>query len=125
MEVLGIGPFELLLVILIAFVVLGTEKIPGVARTVGRPIRQIRQAAQTMLTTESGEKISIPRELAELQRELSSLRSDLNHMTQQIITPADRPSKPASPAASAAPAPQSDAQSGADDILDMGAPPHT
>jgi sec-independent protein translocase protein TatB len=120
MEVFGIGPFELLLVILIAFVVLGPEKIPGAARTVGRTIRQIRQAVQTMLTTESGEKISIPRELAELQRDLSSLRTDLNRMAQQIITPADQPSQPTSPAAT--PSPQATSSSDTD-IIDMGAPP--
>jgi sec-independent protein translocase protein TatB len=120
MEVLGIGPFELLLVILIAFVVLGPEKIPGVARTVGRTIRQIRQAAQTMLTTESGEKISIPRELAELQRDLSSLRTDFNRMAQQIIAPPDQPSQPTNPATT--PSPQATSPSDAD-IIDMGAPP--
>src|SRR5512140_2559733 len=85
MEVFGVGPFELLLVVLIGFIVLGPERIPGVMRTIGKTIRQLRQMLQTMLTSETGEKLTIPREVLDLQRDLKNLRGEFNEMAQQLV----------------------------------------
>lgn len=124
MEVFGVGPLELLLIAVIIFVVLGPERIPGVMRTLGATIRQVQQAMQKIMTTESGEKISIPREVAELQRDLKNLRTDFNQMAQQILT---APDQPASPSGTNPPTkdskPISTAPTSDNDIIDPGAPP--
>ena len=43
MEVFGIGPLEIALVVLIAFIVLGPERIPEVMRQLGTWTRQLRE----------------------------------------------------------------------------------
>ncbi|MBI4295263.1 MAG: twin-arginine translocase subunit TatB [Chloroflexi bacterium] len=43
MDFLGIGPLELLLVLFVALLVLGPGKLPEMARTLGRAVRQLRK----------------------------------------------------------------------------------
>ena len=43
-----IGPMEILLVAIVALLVFGPEKLPDIARTVGRTISQLRRTAQDM-----------------------------------------------------------------------------
>ena len=45
MDFLGIGPLEILLILILAFILLGPGKIPEVARTLGRTIRAVRKAS--------------------------------------------------------------------------------
>lgn len=124
MEVFGVGPLELLLIAVIIFVVLGPERIPGVMRTLGATIRQVQQSMQKIMTTESGEKISIPREVAELQRDLKNLRTDFNQMAQQILLPPDQPTSPSGANPSNQDSkPISTAPASDNDIIDLGAPP--
>jgi TatA/E family protein of Tat protein translocase len=42
--VFGIGSNELFLILLFGFLLFGPDKLPGVGRTVGRAIRQFREA---------------------------------------------------------------------------------
>ena len=46
MDFLGIGPVEIALVVLIAFIVLGPERIPGVMRQLGKWTRQLRETVE-------------------------------------------------------------------------------
>ena len=124
MEIFGVGPFELLLVVIIGFLVLGPERIPGVMRSLGKAIRQLQQAMQKMLTTEAGGTLSIPHEVAELQRDLNSLRSDFKQMTQQIVSAPERlvtpPKSGTAPQENKAPGA---ASTDSAEIIDLGAPP--
>lgn len=43
---LGIGEGELFLIVLFAFIIFGPDKLPGMGRTIGRAIRQFRDAQQ-------------------------------------------------------------------------------
>jgi sec-independent protein translocase protein TatB len=45
MDVLGIGFGELLLILLVALLIVGPEKLPKIARTIGRVSRQINQVS--------------------------------------------------------------------------------
>ena len=45
MDFLGIGPVEIALIALIAFIVLGPDRIPGVMRQLGTWVRQLREMA--------------------------------------------------------------------------------
>jgi sec-independent protein translocase protein TatA len=40
----NIGPLEILVVLIIALIVLGPQRLPGAARTVGRGVREFREA---------------------------------------------------------------------------------
>lgn len=45
MDFLGMGTGEFLLVLFIALLIFGPEKLPGMARTFGRIVRQFKQAS--------------------------------------------------------------------------------
>jgi Tat protein translocase TatB subunit len=51
MTILGMGPFEILLIMIVALMVFGPQRLPEVAGQVGRTIRDFRRMA-TDLTTE-------------------------------------------------------------------------
>jgi sec-independent protein translocase protein TatB len=63
MDFLGIGPLELLIIIVIALIVVGPERLPELARSVGKKVQDIR-AISSGLTSE-------------WQRELSAVTQDL------------------------------------------------
>jgi Tat protein translocase TatB subunit len=50
MDFFGIGPWEIFLILVVALLVLGPEKIPGIARTLGRTVRAIRKASSELTT---------------------------------------------------------------------------
>lgn len=44
MDFFGIGGFELIIIIVIALLVMGPEKIPEIARTISRTMRAVKKA---------------------------------------------------------------------------------
>ncbi len=109
MEVFGIGPLEIALVVLIAFIVLGPERIPEVMRQLGKWARQLREFTNNItrdygsdIQQLTGEITALQEELRSIQRELgqaatgfmaSTLPTDWN---QSIKPPAPPPSEPPS-----------------------------
>lgn len=53
MDVFGLGPMELVVVLLVAFLLLGPSKLPEIGQTLGKAIREFRKA-----TRDIGEDIS-------------------------------------------------------------------
>ncbi len=73
----GIGPMELIFVLIIALVVMGPERLPQVAREMAKMMAQVREIYTEImgtLTKEFGDM----EELKEIQRDLNSLRDPLN-----------------------------------------------
>ena len=64
----SIGPTELVLVFLIALVVLGPKRLPGVGRQVGRALREFRTAT-SQIRTELG--------VDEIVDEVNAVRADI------------------------------------------------
>jgi sec-independent protein translocase protein TatB len=103
MEIFGVGPFELLMIALIAFIILGPERIPGAMRWLGRTVRQVRQMSQ-QLTKDYGPEIKeITGEISAVQAELRSIQRDLTDMTRGLVTGTEviHPPKVATPAGAA------------------------
>jgi len=50
MDFFGIGPWEILLILVVALIIVGPGKIPGIARTMGRTVRAIRRASSELTT---------------------------------------------------------------------------
>jgi sec-independent protein translocase protein TatB len=112
MEIFGVGPFELVMIALIAFIVLGPERIPTAMRWLGRTVRQVRQLSQ-QLTKDYGPEIKeITGEISAVQAELRSIQRDLTDVTRGLVTGTEviHPPKAATPAgaAPAQPAPATD-----------------
>ena len=55
MEFFGIGPWELLLILVIALIVVGPGKLPQIARTLGKTVRAVRKASAELTTAVSKE----------------------------------------------------------------------
>jgi Tat protein translocase TatB subunit len=47
----GIGIWEILLILVVALLVLGPNKLPGIARTLGKTMRTIKKAGTDLTTT--------------------------------------------------------------------------
>ena len=45
MDFFGIGPLEIIVILIVALLVVGPQKIPGIARTMGKTVRAIRRAS--------------------------------------------------------------------------------
>lgn len=50
MGFLGIGTWEVLLILILAVIILGPGKLPEIARTLGRTVRAIRKASAELTT---------------------------------------------------------------------------
>ena len=72
MNFMGIGPGELLLILLIALIIFGPGKLPELGKALGKSIREFRQAAQDV----TGQ---ISKELQELEKEVQ-----LEELSQEI-----------------------------------------
>jgi TatA/E family protein of Tat protein translocase len=53
---LGIGPMELLLILIIALIIFGPGRLPEIGAALGRSIREFREMSQD-LTTELGKEL--------------------------------------------------------------------
>jgi Tat protein translocase TatB subunit len=68
MDFFGIGPWEILLVLIVALIVVGPGRLPEIARTLGKTVRAIRRASAELTTAvtreletaEKAEKQSVP-----------------------------------------------------------------
>ncbi len=109
MEFLGIGPLEIALIALIAFIILGPDRLPGVMRQLGTWIRQLREMAINLTRDYNTDIQQLTGEITALQEEIRSIQRDLGQVAGSFLTPPPaatrmpKPSemlKPTTPAAS-------------------------
>ena len=74
---IGIGLPQLLLVLLVALLVLGPERLPEVARQLARGLRTLRSYADDVQGQFQGEIGGLREEFLDIQRDLSSIHGDL------------------------------------------------
>lgn len=82
---MGMGPAELIVIIIIALIVLGPGKLPEVARALGKTVRDLRAISDGFqnelrreLNTAASVKDEVKGDVAPLTETLSSLRASLN-----------------------------------------------
>ena len=76
MEILNVGSPELLIVLLLAAIILGPERIAGVARKLGTVIRELRGYFQE-LSTGLKEELDILDELKEVKKDIEKELKDI------------------------------------------------
>jgi sec-independent protein translocase protein TatB len=134
MEVFGIGPLEIALVVLIAFIVLGPDRIPGTMRQLGKWTRQMRETINNITRDYNTEIRELTGEITTLQEEIRSIQRDLGSIATGFMTttlpPAGKPpnrSNTAAPADPVEPEPadasRSIIQSLTDDVKRASTPP--
>jgi sec-independent protein translocase protein TatB len=70
MDIFGIGPLNLLLILGVLLIVFGPDRLPEMAAKAGRLIRELRSYAQDVTGEFSGE-------IAEIQQQFSGVHDDL------------------------------------------------
>jgi sec-independent protein translocase protein TatB len=107
----GLGMGEILMVLLVALLVLGPEKLPDAARTIGKGLRDLRRHTRDIEDTIAKDE------------QLGGAVRDLKGMLTDTPAPAPRPR----PAAPAAPAPDASDDPGPpyDQLLDQAPPRET
>ena len=82
MSILGMGSLELLVVLLLAFIILGPERMVDAARKLGKLTRELRRMTNevTVMVQEEVDRVKDPiiREGKELESRVTSVTSELN-----------------------------------------------
>ena len=73
MNILGMGPAELLLIFVIALIVLGPGKLPDLARTLGKAMRELRRMSLEV-TAEFAKEL---RDVEAISREVEATRETI------------------------------------------------
>jgi TatA/E family protein of Tat protein translocase len=109
----GIGMPEFILIAIVALIVFGPKKLPDLAKSMGKAVREFKKA-----TSELKETMQVDTELTEVKQAFSELHSEVNKSIRQET---DRPA--ASPAAAdpAAPALPPTGTAPADDSVEPSA----
>lgn len=91
----GIGGSEFIFIIFIVLMLFGSDKIPDIARTIGRTMKQIRHATndikneiQLSATDKSNPASSVIQEIEKVKSEFKEAMSPTIEQTQQQLTDA-------------------------------------
>lgn len=79
------GVQELLVILVVALLVFGPDRLPDLARAIGRGVRTLRR-----FTTTAAAELRSVSELAELERELHALRRQLDGATERMRVDLER-----------------------------------
>jgi Tat protein translocase TatB subunit len=78
MNIFGIGPAELLLIFIIALIVFGPGKLPELARTLGKAMRELRRMS-----------LEVTAEFAKELRDMEAVSREMKETTEEIKQAAD------------------------------------
>jgi Tat protein translocase TatB subunit len=92
MDFLGIGPLELVLILLLGFLFFGPEKLPGIAAKIGKIYRDLNHTAGQMKQTLT-EEVSIKQEMDRKLATLNSSKMDLEPLAGEESGPPDNGEK--------------------------------
>jgi len=82
----GIGMPELILIAVVALIVLGPKRLPDLAKSMGRAMREFKKA-----TSELKETLQVDSEFSEVKKAFTEFESDVNKTIQTGSSGADTP----------------------------------
>lgn len=96
MEILGIGPSELVFIVIIALIVLGPKDMQKAGKTIGKFLRDIVTSdAWTMFQKTSRELRTLPNRLMrDANDELNQIGNDINNATNPAANRFNNPNSP-------------------------------
>lgn len=109
----GIGMPELILIAVVALIVLGPQKLPDLAKSLGRAVREFRKA-----TSELKETLSVDSELSEVKKAFTDFHSDVNQTIRDEDKPKEAPPGADAAAAAAAPPVKSPSEPAAEEKIE-------
>jgi Tat protein translocase TatB subunit len=100
MNILGVGPAELLLIFIIALIVFGPGKLPELARTLGKAVRELRRMSLEVTAEFAKELRDVEaiteevKETTETIKQAADIKSTLVESVEQPALPSPGPSTP-------------------------------
>ena len=88
----GIGMPELILIAVVALIVLGPKRLPDLAKSMGRAVREFKKA-----TSELKDTLQVDGEFSEVKKAFTEFESDVNKTIQTEAGGADTPAVGAAP----------------------------
>lgn len=82
----GIGMPELILIAVVALIVLGPKRLPDLAKSMGRAVREFKKA-----TSELKETLQVDSEFSEVKKAFTEFQSDVNKTIQTEAGGTDKP----------------------------------
>lgn len=86
----GIGMPEMLVILALALIVLGPKKLPDIAKSLGRAMREFKRA-----TSEFKETISMDEDFSDVKKAFDDVNTDIKDTVDFSATPQDKPSSDA------------------------------
>jgi Tat protein translocase TatB subunit len=83
MEILNVGLGEMVMIIVIALLVFGPERLPEVARRAARFVNEVRKVASDVQRTFLDETQEIRMPLEEIKKDINSVREPLKELQQE------------------------------------------
>jgi len=96
---LNIGPQELLIVLIIALVVVGPQRLPELGRSIGKALRELRKIQDDVKATIKFDLNEGPEPYVRPRRVPRTPRGDRTEVAGQDVTPTDVPGPAADPRA--------------------------
>ena len=81
MEILGVGPAEMLLILVIALIVFGPGRLPEIGAALGRAVSDFRRASRELTADLQG---SVEEARSELEETLSSTQVELQETAEAV-----------------------------------------
>lgn len=81
MEILGIGPFELLIILILALAIFGPDRLPEIGAKLGKSMRQMRRA-----TREFSRELEKAREVLDPGQEISRPLEQMKETAREVAT---------------------------------------
>lgn len=88
----GIGMPEMLLILAIALIVIGPKKLPDLAKSLGRAMREFKKA-----TSEFKETMHIDSEMEDVKKAFSGISDDVKEAVDLKLEPEKKPEDPPQP----------------------------
>ena len=85
----NIGALELLVILILALLVVGPERLPQLARDLGKVLRNVRRAYENLSRDLGPELMSIQKTTDELRTSVESIRTIPQEMVSSIVKAAD------------------------------------
>lgn len=73
----GIGLPEFILIMVVALIVVGPDKLPGLARTLGKQVLELKKAANSLKDSLQDELVDEKKQIQEISDSFSDLSDDL------------------------------------------------
>jgi Tat protein translocase TatB subunit len=83
MEILNVGLGEMVMIIVIALLVFGPERLPEVARRAARFVNEVRKVASDVQRTFLDETQEIRMPIEEIKKDINSVREPLKELQQE------------------------------------------